>query len=93
MSLLDLFKQNNNKRKPNERGEWLVLTARKLNKPIGQVGALVRNWETKGIKDIYLAAESLEKETKEPFSKFWFWQLKEIRKTFLVNETKKDKRK
>ena len=40
-----------------------------------------------------LAAESLEKETKEPFSKFWFWQLKEIRKTFLVNETKKAKRK
>ena len=71
------FKQN---KRGNERGDLLVELSKKLGKPIGQVGSLLKNWEVQGIRSIYLSSEALSRDKGLPFSQSFFWHLNEIKK-------------
>ena len=70
------IKQN---KRANERGDLLVELSKKLGKPIGQVGSLLKNWEVQGIRSIYLSSEALSRDKGLPFSQSFFWHLKEIK--------------
>ena len=70
------LKQN---KRANERGDLLVELSKKLSKPIGQVGSLLKNWDVKGIRSIYLSSEALSRDKGLPFEKSFWWHLKEIK--------------
>lgn len=80
------FKQKEIKkseRKLNERNDWLFQTAQRLKEPIGKVGALLKGWDAKGIKSVFLSAESLSKDKGLPFKQAWYWHYNEVVKVLL----------
>ena len=70
------LKQN---KRANERGDLLVELSKKLGKPIGQIGNLLKGWEVQGIRSIYLSSEALSRDKGLPFSQSFFWHLNEIK--------------
>lgn len=70
------IKQN---KKANERGDYLVQLATKLNRPLGQIAGITRGWNTSSLKSIFLSSESMARDMGIEFGKSFWWHMKKIK--------------
>ena len=70
----------------NERNYWFDLTVKNLPWPKARIGWWTKGWDAKSLRSLYLASESLAKETGEPFAKFWKWQYNKIKEQLNANK-------
>ena len=66
--------------KPETRYDLVSKIAGKLNRPIGQLLGLTRNWTHEGLDNIYRSSVVLSKDKDMPFEQSFWWHYNEVKK-------------